>query len=82
MTERNGVSPTSKNHCVGVIGGGVDEEETEVHDPDARSSKDDCPDGDRVDMEPQEDAPVKIARDPGDPTPQEREEHNATHMPY
>ena len=82
MTERNGVSPTSKNHCVGVIGGGVDEEETEVHDPDARSSKDDCPDEDRVDMEPQEDAPVKIARDPGDPTPQEREEHNATHMPY
>eukprot|EP00974_Lingulodinium_polyedra_P125558 11195032-Lingulodinium_polyedra.AAC.1 len=33
-------------------------------------------------MEPQEDAPVKIARDPGDPTPQEREEHNATHVPY
>ena len=30
----------------------------------------------------QEDAPVKVARDPGDPSPVEREEHNATHMPY
>ena len=35
-----------------------------------------------IDAEAAEDAPVEIARDPGDPTPGDREHHNATHIPY
>ena len=27
-------------------------------------------------------APLKVARDPGDPTTKEREDHNATHIPF
>ena len=52
------------------------------HDPNARSSNDVCEDLEEIEAEGQEDAPVKIARDPGNPTPQEREVHNATHVPY
>ena len=32
--------------------------------------------------EPQENAPLKVARDPGDPTTEERDGHNATHVPF
>ena len=31
---------------------------------------------------PQENAPLKVARDPGDPTTKERGDHNATHIPF
>ena len=31
---------------------------------------------------PQENAPLKVARDPCDPTTKEREDHNATHIPF
>jgi len=64
---------------MGATGG---EEDEAACDPGASSSKDGNPVGDEVSMEPQEDAPVKIARDPGDPTLKEREDHNATHVPY
>jgi len=37
---------------------------------------------DEIDAEAAEAAPIKIARDPGDPTPGEREIHNITHIPY
>ena len=37
---------------------------------------------DEIDTDGAEDAPIKIAKDPGDPTPEEREQHNATHIPY
>ena len=37
-------------------------------------------DGDMIDAE--EDAPIQTARDLGDPTPREREEHCVTHVPY
>ena len=30
----------------------------------------------------QENAPLKVARDPGDPTTKEREDPNATHIPF
>ena len=29
-----------------------------------------------------EEAPVKVTRNPADPTPEERERHDATHLPY
>ena len=32
--------------------------------------------------DPQEKAPLKVARDPGDPTTKEREDHNATHVHF
>ena len=41
--------------------------------------QDDAQEEEEIDAE---DAPVKIARDPGDPTPGERERHNATHIPH
>ena len=44
--------------------------------------QDDAQEEEEIDAEAAEDAPVKIARDPGDPTPGERERHNATHIPY
>ena len=37
---------------------------------------------DEIDADAAEAAPIKIARDPGDPTPGERENHNITHIPY
>ena len=33
-----------------------------------------------ISSDPQEDAPLKVARDPGDPATKEREDHNATHI--
>ena len=44
--------------------------------------QDDAQEEEEIDAEAAEDAPVKIARDPGDPTPAERWRHNATHIPY
>lgn len=82
MTNVTGVNPKYEFPHVGAIGGAGDEEEEEVHHPEARSSRDGGPAEVKVRMEPQEDAPIKIARDPGGPTSQEREDHNATHVPY
>ena len=36
----------------------------------------------RVKSTCQECAPIRIARDPGDPTAREREDHCVTHIPY
>ena len=36
----------------------------------------------KAECEECEAAPIRIARDPGDPTPVEREEHAVTHLPY
>ena len=47
-----------------------------------RDEQDDAQEEEEIDAEAAEDAPVNIARDPGDPTPAERERHNATHVPY
>ena len=33
-----------------------------------------------ISSDPQENAPLKVARDPGDPTMKEREDHNETHV--
>ena len=35
-----------------------------------------------ISSDPQENAPLKVARDPADPTTKEREDHNATHIPF
>ncbi len=35
-----------------------------------------------IECDDSEVSPGKIAHDPGDPTPQEREEHCVTHVPY
>ena len=81
MIKATGVSPKRDYPQVAALGGAGNEEE-EVHDPEARSSSDGGPGGAKVASEPQEDAPIQIARDPGDPTLQEREEHSVTHVPY
>ena len=60
----------------------------DVRSSEARSSKDKqeeeiCrPCGEDVIMEPAEEAPVRIARDPGDPTEEEFENHCVTHLPF
>ena len=45
-------------------------------------TQDEVQEEEEIDAEAAEAAPVKVARDPGDPTPAEREHHNATHTPY
>ena len=35
-----------------------------------------------ISSDPQENAPLKVARDAGDPTMKEREDHNGTHIPF
>jgi hypothetical protein len=44
--------------------------------------QDEVQEEEEIDADAAEAAPVKVARDPGDPTPGEREHHNATHIPY
>ena len=38
--------------------------------------------GDDIIAEPAEDAPIKVATDPGEPTQEEFEWHCLTHLPY
>ena len=63
-----------------VVGAGDCEGVAERH-PDAKSSKV-VETEDAIEADAEEPAPVRVARDPGDPTSREREHHNATHIPY
>ena len=66
-------------------GAQVEEERVwdDVRDDTAMGSGDTCrPCGEDVTMGPAEEAPVRIARDPGDPTEEEFERHCVTHLPY
>ena len=68
-----GISPHDEivdNKTVGAVAKETGDDEDEAH-------KDD-----EIEAEAEENAPVVIARDPGDPTPAEREHHNVTHIPY
>ena len=85
----HGVSPFTSH--LRVVGAGAREEEEERRE-EARSS--DCgaasdeeevkvtKDEMEMDAEPEELAPIRVARNPGDPSTKEREEHNVTHIPY
>ena len=58
-------------------------EKGHVNETPPSSSKDGC--GEAfvcIECDPCEEAPVKIGRDPGNPTEAEREDHCTTHMPY
>ena len=61
---------------------------SDVKDSEARGSgnaqeDETCrPCGESVTAEPAEAAPVKIAKDPGDPTEEEFENHCVTHLPF
>ncbi len=55
----------------------------DVRDETAAGSEDMCrPCGENVTMNPAEDAPIKVARHPGDPTEEEFQKHCVTHLPY
>ncbi len=83
--ERTNNLATAKN--AEVIRGGAQAEGEglweDVRDETAAGSEDICrPCGDGVTTRPAEDAPIKVARDPGDPSEEEFQNHCVTHLPY
>ena len=85
----NGLSPTSYDLSAlgadpmknSLVGGARKSQEQRVHDAEADTS--DCSGPQlNVEADSEESAPIKIARDPGDPSSREREDHCVTHLPY
>ena len=76
MTNKIGVSPKYRHNRVGAVG------EEGVEDQDDTAPETGPPGEPSISSDPQENAPLKVARDPGDPTKKEREDHNATHIPF
>ena len=76
MTDKIGVSPKYRHNRVGAVG------EEGVEDQDDTAPETGPPGEPSISSDPQENAPLKVARDPGDPTKKEREDHNATHIPF
>lgn len=86
-----GISPKrgTINASGAALGSRVEEKDEGAAEEDDEEKEDDYEDDEAVQLEPGEfrseafeAAPVRVARDPGDPTPEEREEHCATHLPY
>ena len=71
--EKHGISPNPNDEAIGDGVRGDEEGAGEEEDGD---------EGEAIECEICEPAPIRIARDPGDPTPEERETHNVTHNPY
>ena len=87
MTRRSkGVSYPTLTLGAGNRAGEQEDEDgafKEVHDPEARGSENANADEPEIEAEETEDAPIKIARDPGSPTPVQMEEHFVVgHLPY
>ena len=75
-----GISPNGGEHDESGSGGGEGEQGAaaeEDQDEELEGAEEE-----RVECEQCEAAPIKVARDPGDPTPEEREQHFITHLPY
>ena len=76
MTNKIGVSTKYRHNRVGAVG------EEGVEDQEEKATSAGPPGEPSISSDPQENAPLKVARDPGDPTKKEREDHNATHIPF
>ena len=76
MTNKIGVSPNYRHNRVGAVG------EEGIEDQEDMAPEAGPPGEPSISSDPQENAPLKVARDPGDPTTKEREDHNATHIPF
>ena len=82
MRNNSGVRPEVAEKHVGVVHArDLLEGDDDESDPTAGSSGDGNKD-EVIMNDPQEAAPVKVARDPGEPTLQEIEEHNVSHIPF
>ena len=76
MTNKIGVSPKYRHNRVGAVG------EEGVEDQEDMAPETGPPGEPSIISDPQENTPLEVARDPGDPTTKEREDHNATHIPF
>ena len=76
VTKKIGVSLKYRHNRVGAVG------EEGVEDQEDMAAEAGPPGEPSICSEPQENAPLKVARDPGDPTTEERDGHNATHVPF
>ena len=76
MTNKIGVSPKYRHNRIGAVG------EEGVEDQEDMAPEAGPPGEPSIRSDSQENAPLKVARDPGDPTTKEREDRNATHMPF
>ena len=75
MTNKIGVRPKYRHNRVGAVG------EEGVEDQEEKATSAGPPGEPSISSDPQENAPLKVARDPG-ATTKEREDHNATHIPF
>ena len=83
--ERPNIMAAAKETAVTKESARAEEEKVwdDVRDETATGSDDACrPCGEDVTMGPAEEAPIRVARDPGDPTEEEFERHCVTHLPY
>ena len=78
MNDQCGISPNEK----GLMMAGVEGENGK--DDDAQMDEEDDEENQEGDIvcEPCGEAPIVVARDPACPSHEERERHNATHLPY
>ena len=53
----------------------IDEEDIDVDEKESTNNND-------IELEVHEEAPIRMQRNPADPTPEERARHDATHLPY
>ena len=82
---RSNVMAAAKNTAVTEESARAEEEKVweDVRDETAAGSEDTCrPCGEDVTMKSAEEAPIRIAKDPGDPTEEEFQKHCVTHLPY
>ena len=63
-----------------AVDGDPEDEDGAAEDADGDVIEDDEP-GERMDADPQEEAPVKVKRDPAMPTAEERQKHDIAHLP-
>ena len=76
MTNKIGVSHKYRHNRVGAVG------EEGVEDQEDMAPETGPPGEPSMSLDPQEKTPLTVARDPGDPTTNEREDRNATHIPF
>ena len=60
----------------------MDAEAEMVLDADGPDAAEGAFDDDAAENEPVEEAPMKLPKNPSDPTPEEREKHNKVHVPH
>ena len=76
MTNKIGVSTKYRHNRVGAVG------EEGVEDQEDMAPETGPPGEPSMSSDPQEKTALTVARDPDDPTTNEREDRNATHIPF